>query len=295
MEEECGECSFLTVELDMSSSFHRSSAELIRTNKSIRSLEPTVTILGLGWRRRGASLPVCYGWRTNNVGIRKIFFTLKRHNNNTDSSEETRLHRSDGFIGDVVNAGVFCGNKGHCGSFSWPRVEPGVDDLTWDGRLSPPPCVTQTAEAGEGRAAWCLRAAAVLLIARMNPTPIRHFGASPGSYAAPVLSPPGGGWLCSSAPRGRSARRISRSVSQWRWHALGHIPAGICRVDRRNSSKPRIKLRACSDAPIATTGFSPLLLFCFSWERLSELLMATNTVCRNTLVTYILESETSPK
>lgn len=60
MEEECGECSFLTVELDMSSSFHRSSAELIRTNKSIWSSEPTVTILGLGWRQRRSLSLVCY-------------------------------------------------------------------------------------------------------------------------------------------------------------------------------------------------------------------------------------------
>lgn len=52
------------------------------------------------------------------------------------------------------------GNKGHCGSISWPQVELCVGDLTCDGRLSPPPCVTQIAEAGEGRAAWCLRAAA---------------------------------------------------------------------------------------------------------------------------------------
>lgn len=170
----------------MSCGFHR-SAVLIRTNKSIRSPEPTVTILGLGRRQCCSFSLVYYGWRTNNVGIRKIFFTLKRHNNDTDSGERTRLHRSDAFLGGVVNAGVFCGNKGHCGSFSSPQVEPGVGDLTCDGRLSPPPCVTQIAEAREGRAAWRLRAAAVFLFAPMNTTPVHHFGAPPsGGYAAPA-------------------------------------------------------------------------------------------------------------
>lgn len=114
----------------------------------------------------------------------------------------------------------------------------------------------------------------------MNPTPIRHFGASPGSYAAPAVSRPGGGWLCSSASRGRSAGRISRSVSQRGRHARGHIPVGICRVDRGNSSKPRIKtprLFRCSDNK---AGDFPLLLFCVSWERLSGRLMATRAASR---------------
>lgn len=38
-----------------------------------------------------------------------------------------------------------------------------------------------------------------------------------------------------------------------------------------------LKLGACSDALIATAGYFPLLLFCVSWERLPERLMATNT------------------
>lgn len=41
-----------------------------------------------------------------------------------------------------------------------------------------------------------------------------------------------------------------------------------------------LKLRACSDALIVTAGYFPLLLFCVSWERMSELLMATDTGCQ---------------
>lgn len=206
-----------------------------------------------------------------------------------------RLHQCDGFLG-VVNAGVFCGNKGHCGSFSWPPIEPRVGVLTCDGLLSPPPCVTQIAEAGEGLAAWCLRAAAVFLVAPMNPTPIRHFGASPGSYAAPAVSRPGGGWLCSSAPWGRSAGRISRSVSQWRRHAHGRIPAGICRVDRGNSSKSRIKTQSlfrCSDSDRRLLPFTVVLCFMGTNVRTADGNRHRLPACGNTLVTYILESETS--
>lgn len=148
---------------------------------------------GLGWRQRRSLLIVCYVLWTNNMGIMNIFRSLSRHNNNTDSREETRLHRSDGLLGGVDGAGVFCGNKGHCGSFSWPEVEPGVGDLTCDGWLSPPPCVTQIAEAGEGLAALCLHVVSVFIYAPMNPTPVRHFGASPGSHAAPAVSWPEGG------------------------------------------------------------------------------------------------------
>ncbi len=232
---------------------------------------------GLAWRQRRSSSLVCYGWRTNNVGIMNTFFTLKRQSNNTDSREETRLHRSDGFLGSVVNAGLFCGNKGHCGSISWPQVEPGVGDLTCDGRLSPPPCVTQIAEAGEGRAAWCLRAAAVFLFAPMNPTPIRHFGGSPGSYAAPAVSRPGGDWLCSSAPRGRSAATsVDPYLSEGDMHTVA-FQRGFAEWIGETHLNQGLKLWACSDALIATAGYFPLLLFCVSWERLSERLMATST------------------
>lgn len=46
----------------------------------------------------------------------------------------------------------------------------------------------------------------------------------------------------------RPAGLVSRSVSQWRRRARGHIPAGICRADRGNSSPPGLKLRCSPDS-----------------------------------------------
>lgn len=127
----------------------------------------------------------------------------------------------------------------------------------------------------------------------MNPTPVCHFGAplqavplylrrpdleavgflhEAALQAAPVDPYLGEGDVASAAFQRGFAERIGET----------HLNQGL-------------KLRACSDALIATAGYSPLLLCCASWERLSELLMATNThtVCRNTFVTS--ESETFTK
>lgn len=132
---------------------------------------------------------------------------------------------------------------------SWPQGEPGLGDLTYDDRLSSPCCVT-----------YYLRAATFLLFTPMMPTRVCHFGASPGSYTAPAVSRPEGGWLCSWGC-------ISWSVSQrtdmytvafrWgfaEWMGETHLNRGL-------------KVQACSDALIAIVGYFPRL-FCVSWERL---------------------------
>lgn len=111
-QEECGECGFLSVELQLSSP----SAELIRTNASVRSSEPTVTISGPGWRRRRSSSPVCYGWRADDVGIMNIVQAPQQQHRQRRGS--AIAIGATVFLAVVVNAGVFSGNKGHCGSFS---------------------------------------------------------------------------------------------------------------------------------------------------------------------------------
>lgn len=84
---------------------------------------------------------------------------------------------------------------------------------------------------------------------------------SPGSSAVPAASRPRGGWLSS---RGRSAGRTSRSLSRRRRRGLGRIPAGICRADRGNSSKPGIKTQSlfrCSDSDRRLLPFTVVLCF----------------------------------
>ena len=93
-----------------------------------------------------------------------------------------------------------------------------------------------------------------------------------------------------SRRRPRPSIRISL-----RWHAQGCIPAGICTLDRRNSSKPRIKnLGACSDALIATAGYFTLFLCGMGTTvRSADDNKHKRAVCRNTLVTLV--SEALPK
>ncbi len=57
-----------------------------------------------------------------------------------------------------------------------------------------------------------------------------------------------------------------------------------------------LKLKACSDAPIATAGYSPLLLYFMGMRvRSAHGNKHRPALCRNTLVTNVLESKTSPK
>ncbi|KAI3352601.1 hypothetical protein L3Q82_005538 [Scortum barcoo] len=144
-----------------------------------------------------------------------IFFTQKRHNSRADSGAGgQRLHRSDGFPAD---AGVFCGNKGHCGSIARPQAEPSVGDLARDGRLSTPPCVTQIAEAGEGRAARRLLSAALLPLRPYEPNTRPPFWCLSGQLRCTCgISNPEAIGFVHALHEARSAGRVSRPVSRRR-------------------------------------------------------------------------------
>lgn len=119
---------------------------------------------GLGWRwRRGSSL-VCCGWRGNDAGIMNIFYTLKRHNNNTDRKRDCIEARA--FL--AAWAMVVCSveTRGIVGASPDLRLNPVLVILTTIGGYLLFPCVTQRQEGGgrDGAAPW-------------SPTAGRHFGA----------------------------------------------------------------------------------------------------------------------
>lgn len=201
----------------LNSGFHRSSAELTRTNRAVCPSDAAVTISRLCWCRRHRSVLVCYSWRGHHVGIMNISFTSENHNNNTDDLKEARLHRSDGCLGSEVNAGV-SGNKGHCGSSSLPLV----DLAAGDHLLSALPRVTR----GKGR----------LLLRPAEPNPKPPFGA-PRQVVQLRLQHPDletVGFLHEAALQAAPVIPYLRGR-----RGLGRIPARICRADRGKLTSTR--------------------------------------------------------
>lgn len=163
----------------LSSGFHRSSAEPIKTKWAQSG--PTGTILGLGWGwRRGPSL-VCCGWRGDDAGIMIIFYTLKRHNSNTDGRKRDCIE-ARAFL--AARAMVVCSveTRGIVGASPDPRLNPVLVILTAIGGYLLFPRVTQRQEGGG-------RDGAALPFAPWSPTAGRHFGA-PNQAVTPHLRYP---------------------------------------------------------------------------------------------------------